>query len=64
MSARRPQFLTPHEYNVLIRVVDDANQWRGSMIGNPDTTELDAHDAMIREAREALRKISPYRRKP
>lgn len=49
-------------YMALRWAVAQAAAWRGSLVGNPDTTALDAFDAQIKKCREALRtlNLNPY----
>lgn len=51
--------LVPEEYNALRWAVSEAAAWRGSLVGNPDRTELEAFDRRVLLARHALAKIKP-----
>lgn len=55
--------LTKHEYRILRWAVVQAEAWRGSLVGNPDTTELDKFDAKVAEAFAILAANSPYKRR-
>jgi len=44
-------------YMALRWAVTMAQDWRGSIVGNPDTTQLDAFDKQIKRCREALKEI-------
>ena len=41
----------------LRRAIYDAQVWRGSMVGNPDTSQLEKFDRYIATAKEALKVV-------
>lgn len=43
--------------SALNRAIDEAEGWRGSMIGNPDPEQLDEFDEFIATARKALKSV-------
>lgn len=49
--------LSKADINTLNWAIDEAETWRGSMIGNPDPVPLRQFDAKIRKARKALEAI-------
>ena len=55
--------LTPREYSALKWAVGEAETWRGSMIGNPDTSALDEFERRLNLAKIALKKLSDARKK-
>jgi len=54
--------LTRREYNMLRWAVNAAGDWRGSLTGNPDTTELIQFDLQMKECKKILLKLKPFRR--
>ena len=42
--------------------VDQAELWRGSMVGNPDTEPLEKFDQFISDARQALKAVDTQRK--
>jgi len=46
--------LKPKHLKVLKRAIEEAACWRGSMIGNPDTSGLEEFDRFIATAEEAF----------
>lgn len=54
--------LTRREYSFLKWAIGRAEEWRGELIGDPDTTSLDNFDACIKECRRILKTISPYKK--
>lgn len=53
MSALRPKHI-----KALSKAVTEAEMWRGTLVGNPDRTALEAFDKFIDTAREAVRIVS------
>lgn len=47
--------LTTTDIKVLSWAVQQAEFWRGSMTGNPDTAPLAAFDKQIKKAKEAIK---------
>jgi hypothetical protein len=43
--------------NALKRAIDEAEGWRGQLIGNPDPGPLEEYDGFIAEARVALKSV-------
>lgn len=43
--------------SALKRAIDEAEGWRGSMIGNPDPEPLEEFDGFIATARKALKSV-------
>lgn len=54
--------LRPKHLKALRRAVREAECWRGAIIGNPDTTELDKFDKFIATAKEAVSILSTHQR--
>ncbi len=54
--------LTKTEYAYLRWAIGQAEMWRGSLVGNPDTTALVQFDKHIRTCKHALKKVSPYKK--
>lgn len=54
--------LTRREFKFLNWAIGEAAAWRGSLVGNPDPTQLKNFDACIAECKRALKKVSPYRK--
>lgn len=54
--------LTKAEYRALRWAISQAEDWRGTLIGNPDPQPLEHFDAYIAFAKRALKKISPYKK--
>lgn len=57
--------LKPKHKYALRRVVEEAESWRGYLVGNPDTFALESFDQLIDTAKEALQQlgIKPPKRK-
>ena len=53
--------LTLHDIRLLKWCVNEAETWRGTMVGNPDPAPLAAFDARIATARAAIRKVQALR---
>ncbi len=49
--------LTTSELRALSRAVGEAEAWRGSLTGNPDTSQLEEFDAFVAKAKQALKKV-------
>lgn len=49
--------MTHRQIAILKWTVDMAEDWRGSMVGNPDPEPLEIFDAQIAEAKAALRQL-------
>ncbi|WP_281686406.1 hypothetical protein [Pseudomonas citronellolis] len=47
--------LFPRHVRALARAVEEAEAWRGSMVGNPNPGPLEAFDKFIKEAKQAMR---------
>lgn len=52
-----PTGLSRAEIRLLADAVTEANNWRGSMVGNPDPEPLARFDAQIAKMRAAIRKL-------
>lgn len=54
---KNPNRITRSDVLVLRNVIDEAEVWRGSMVGNPDPVPLQQFDAFIARARQALERV-------
>lgn len=59
---KNPNRITLRQKQILAWAIDEAETWRGTMVGNPDPEPLAEFDAMIEEAREALRTVGRMER--
>lgn len=48
--------------NALKRAIDEAEGWRGSLIGNPDPEQLEEFDEFIDTAKAALKSVRKLNR--
>jgi len=55
--------LKPMHIRALQRAIDEATVWRGTLIGNPDTTDLEKFDKFIATAQTALDLVKIQQRK-
>ena len=46
-----------YKSSALKRAIEEAEGWRGSMIGNPDPEQLEEFDEFIATARKALKAV-------
>lgn len=60
--ACKDNVLTATDIRALAWAIDNAEDWRGSMTGNPDPEPLREFDAAIAKAKAALRKVRATRR--
>lgn len=52
-----PTGLSRAEIRLLAEAVSEANDWRGSLVGNPDPGPLDEFDARITKMKAAIKKL-------
>jgi hypothetical protein len=52
-----PEPLTTLELRALSWALEEAAGWRGSLVGNPDTTDLEQFDLRVKIATAALKKV-------
>ncbi len=55
--------LTPKEISTLRWAVRSADTWRGSIVGDPDPTNLNQHDALIKECERLVNRLASESRR-
>ena len=54
--------ITQSHIKALARAVIEAGAWRGTLVGNPDTTDLKEFDKFIAKADEAIKIIKKLKK--
>jgi hypothetical protein len=54
--------LTKGDIRALSWAIENADYWRGSLVGNPDTTALILHDEYVTRAKKAIVKVKKLRK--